>query len=524
MNPYALLPLSGFLANVALAGAVFARSPHDRPNRVYALLCLSIAWWSVFKFTRLLVQETEAALLLFQISAFGWCLLPSLYLHFVLAFTHRSEAPTGSWLTRSLHGVGIVLALVAFVPDAMTTGILWRPWGSSHAAGPVYYVFGAYSIVLFALGLVLLVRARAKEASKSTRTQYGYVIVGALFPVLVGSATNIWLPIIGVYVLPLGEVLSTLNVALVGYAMARHGLLGVSLEQAAETIIATMGDALLVVDHEDHVVVANEAAAKLLECKRADVVGRPVHDFVSSDLPSGGGSQLASIDASESEGELLTNGGHPVPVILSTRQVRDAAGAAIGAVLVAKDIRQLRGAMLELSAANERLARQSITDELTGVSNRRHTNQRLEEEFELAKRYHRTFSVAVLDLDDFKRINDEFGHQAGDRVLEKVAAEIKGVLRDADVVSRWGGDEFFVILGETDAAKARDIGSRILSRIASAKIEGLDSPVRASLGIATFDPDEPVDEPSALVTQADEALYAAKRAGKGRLEAAGATS
>ncbi len=520
MNPYALLPLVGFIANFALAAAVFTKSPRDRPNRVYAVLCLCIGWWAVLKFARLLVTEDGAALLLFQVSAFGWCLLPSLYVDFVLSYVHRNEPPRVlSWMP-VLHVAGLSLAVAGFLPESMAKSILWEPWGSSHEPGALYDVFALYSFTMFVLGLVVLVRGRSRQRSPTIRRQYSFILFGGLIPVIAGSVTNIWLPVAGIFVVPLGEVLSTFNVAIVGYAMARHGLLGVSLEQAAETIIATMGDVLLVVNAEGDVVVANAAAATLLGRAKTDIVGHNVQELVSSDLLRDGSAGLARSAALESEGELLANGRDPVPVIISTRQVRDATGNVVGAVLVAKDIRQLRGAILELAAANERLERQSITDELTGVSNRRHTNQRLREEIELAARYHRPFSIGVLDLDDFKQINDQHGHQTGDRVLETVAREIKAVLRDADVVSRWGGDEFFVILGEANEARARDIGERIVARIGRASVAGLDEPVRASLGLATFDPTRPPPTSEELVRKADDALYEAKRSGKARVVAA----
>ncbi len=517
MNLYALLPLSGFLANIVLAAVVYARSPRDRPNRILALLCLGLAFWSVLKFTRLLVDDHDAALLLFQISGLGWAFLPSLYMHFVVAYTRRSDLPSGSWILRASHGVGLMLALACFVPGAMATHMVLGPWGYSHHPGPLYKAFAAYSLLMFVLAIGMLMRARRSATGTAERTQLTFLIIATLFPVLAASATNIWLPVLDIYVLPLGEVISTVNVALLAYAMWRHGLLGVSLEQAAEAIIGTMGDALLVVDNHGSIVLTNAATSRLLGQPKDSIVGKKLEEVVHSEKVRKSSFNVLEDVTDEVEAQLVPTQGDPVPVILSSNPVFDSTGETVGVVVCASDIRDLRRAMAKLETVNERLEHQSITDELTGVSNRRYANQRLADEFAHARRYRRRFSIGVIDLDDFKQINDTYGHQAGDRVLQSVAREIASVLRDADVVSRWGGDEFFVLLGEADEKESRVIGERMVKKIADADVEGVGQSSKVSLGLSTFDPDDPDETPNALIRRADEALYEAKRTGKGQV-------
>jgi diguanylate cyclase (GGDEF)-like protein/PAS domain S-box-containing protein len=402
----------------------------------------------------------------------------------------------------------------------MVRGMVAAPWGSSHVPGPWFTVFTLYLLGMFTAALVMLGRARSEARTRDARAQYTFLLCGVLFPLIGGVVTNMVLPIAGIHVVELGEVLSTANVAVIGYAMVRHRLLDVSLEQAADTIIATMGDALLVVNLRGEVVVANPAAAKLLGTSSATLVSRPALQILRA--PALRSPQdLLTLEPRELEGELLPTEGAPVPVSLSTSPVLERDGTISGVVLVAKDIRELRQAMLDLTAANERLERQAIVDELTGVFNRRHGNRRLHEEFELAMRYARPFAVGVIDLDDFKRINDHLGHQVGDRVLQSVASQIQGVLRGTDVVARWGGDEFLVVLGGSDARRARQIGERIIDRIATARVSGFEAPVRASVGLATFEPSDPPPDAQTLVARADQALYRAKATGKARVAEAG---
>ena len=160
------------------------------------------------------------------------------------------------------------------------------------------------------------------------------------------------------------------------------------------------------------------------------------------------------------------------------------------------------------------LAELSRTDDLTGLANRRAFDQRLGEELERAMRAGgRSIALVILDIDDFKRVNDQFGHQAGDRCLLTVAAILEAESRSGDLAARVGGEEFFVLLPETDAVEAVRLAGRIRRRVSEAF--GSDSiALTVSAGIAEFPRDADAAEP--LVGSADVALYEAKRRGKDR--------
>jgi diguanylate cyclase (GGDEF)-like protein len=144
--------------------------------------------------------------------------------------------------------------------------------------------------------------------------------------------------------------------------------------------------------------------------------------------------------------------------------------------------------------------------------------QRLAYELRRARRYERPLSIAIVDLDDFKQVNDRFGHGAGDGVLRRAAERMKESTRESDVVARWGGDEFLLLLPESDAAAAQAVCDRILARLADPEpgAEDGDGQVRASIGIATAAGGESAPDVDTLLRTADDALYAVKRSGKGR--------
>jgi diguanylate cyclase (GGDEF)-like protein len=177
-----------------------------------------------------------------------------------------------------------------------------------------------------------------------------------------------------------------------------------------------------------------------------------------------------------------------------------------------------------LTRLHRRVQEQAVTDPLTGLWNRRHMAETLDREVSRALRFRHPISLIILDVDDFKKINDREGHLQGDIVLEKVADVVREGIRSIDVAARYGGDELAVVLVETDREGALILGERLADRMRATKVplrEGGSMGVTISLGVATI-PDSAEDLES-LVDAADRALLRAKRAGKNQIRAAPAT-
>lgn len=162
----------------------------------------------------------------------------------------------------------------------------------------------------------------------------------------------------------------------------------------------------------------------------------------------------------------------------------------------------------------EMVERLAITDSLTGLYVRRHFSERLEEELRRSKRYGFMFAFLMLDIDDFKRCNDTYGHLVGDVVLKDIARIIKDNVREIDIAGRYGGEEMALVLPETTRDSARVVADRLRRRIAEYVFKAYDEKLKISVscGISIF-PDD-ADDAKALVDKADEALYIAKKSGK----------
>jgi diguanylate cyclase (GGDEF)-like protein len=173
--------------------------------------------------------------------------------------------------------------------------------------------------------------------------------------------------------------------------------------------------------------------------------------------------------------------------------------------------------VLENALAHEKVAQLSITDTLTGTYNRRYLSQRLEEEFRISHRHHSSLSALVIDIDHFKKINDEFGHQIGDEALVAVANTLKENIRESDMLARFGGEEFVVILPHTTQKDAMIVAEKLRLAIASRTIASMgDHKITISIGVATM-PDLIVDSSDELLGVADRALYLAKEQGRNRV-------
>jgi len=179
------------------------------------------------------------------------------------------------------------------------------------------------------------------------------------------------------------------------------------------------------------------------------------------------------------------------------------------------------GVSLENVALHETVQRQAVTDELTGLSNHRRFQETLAGEIERARRFEQGLGLVMLDVDNFKQVNDTHGHQTGDRVLAEVAQVLRGQSREIDEPARYGGEELAVVLPGTDLEGAYNLAERVRRGIEDLAIplpDGGAITVTASFGAAAIP--ESAHDHSSLVAAADAALYAAKRAGKNRTERA----
>ncbi len=244
---------------------------------------------------------------------------------------------------------------------------------------------------------------------------------------------------------------------------------------------------------------ANIAAARLLGLENEQALrGRSMHDFVPLELRA---TLLTSPAAEHGEhatrlrGQLRSQTGRLTDVELTVGPCLYLDQPAV--VLLARDITQQLRYERDLQAL-------ALVDELTGLANRRGFAFFAEAEVARARREEHTSVVVFADIDGLKQINDAHGHAAGDQAIRLVAQAFKGILRESDIVARWGGDEFVALIGEGGEAAAGHMSARLTGAISALRPAGLPFTVTASLGVSTLDSALPLAE---AMERADEALY-----------------
>ena len=282
----------------------------------------------------------------------------------------------------------------------------------------------------------------------------------------------------------------------IGDALLQHRLHAAQRElrvktETLEAAFAAMHDGVCIADADASITSINGRAVQLLG------IGEDVGSGCLPDEIVSGGEEIREVSFNE---HLL--------------QVSATSLSTGGRLFVLHDVTAMR--QLE-----QQLRHEATTDPLTQLANRRRFLDVAAEEQARAQRYNRPLSILMLDVDFFKKVNDQYGHAAGDDVLRRVGAVLAEGVRATDVAGRFGGEEFIVLLSESDVAETRMIGERLRTALAAQSIDTPSGPisVTASLGAATA---TGIDiDIKRLISDADGALYVAKRGGRNRLVYAG---
>lgn len=184
--------------------------------------------------------------------------------------------------------------------------------------------------------------------------------------------------------------------------------------------------------------------------------------------------------------------------------------------LIIYDVTDVATNRRQLQAANQELQRLSSTDRLTGLFNRGHWEEMLRQDYARHCRYERNASLVMFDIDHFKKINDTYGHPAGDAVIQQAADLLRQCTRDADIVGRYGGEEFVVLLPDTDSEGAVNFAERLRQLIEAHEVVYESHRIRFTVSLGVADLSIPTSGYAQLIERADTALYASKSAGRNR--------
>lgn len=270
-------------------------------------------------------------------------------------------------------------------------------------------------------------------------------------------------------------------------------------------ILENLGSAIIIVDLNKRILYVNQRTLSLTGFSKEELIGQK---FVSS--------LFAFLDEERCPIEILLNSSSPCEFdALLKRKDQSEFYAHIIVSLINLD----SGEKLliinffditERKELEKKLFQASVTDYLTGLYNRRFMSEALQKEKELSDRYNIPFSLILFDLDYFKYINDLYGHDQGDKVLLAIGELLKKKIRASDLSSRWGGEEFLILLRNTTLEQAKIVAEKLRKEICSLKLSPVEK-ISASFGIASYRPKEPIET---TIKRADLALIQAKLQGK----------
>ncbi len=279
-------------------------------------------------------------------------------------------------------------------------------------------------------------------------------------------------------------------------------------------------DGVYFMDRDRIVRYWNRGAERITGFDKNEVIGRACRDNVLKHVDEAGQSLcLAEYcpafntiqDGEEREAQMYLHhkDGYRVPVLVRVYPIRDQSGGITGAVEIFSDNRRME----EMAARIEELEKLALLDPLTRISNRRFAEIQLESSLSRMARYGLSFSVFFLDIDHFKRVNDTYGHQIGDKVLQMVAGALLHNLRASDVASRWGGEEFLAIVLNLERQEVGLLGRKLLSLVEQSFLDTQTGPlsVTVSMGAAFARKN---DSSESLVARADHLMYESKRKGR----------
>lgn len=323
----------------------------------------------------------------------------------------------------------------------------------------------------------------------------------------------------------------------------RHGNAGISVphgrgslreeelrksERFLNTIFDSIKDPFSIIDCEFRIIRANEAYAQMRNKEVGELIGRKCHEVLQNKSVVCDDcvvkKTLESADPCAKDKRLSFPDGTEVWVEIYTYPILDEDGKVSHVIEYTRDITGRKKAEEERGRLIEKLEFLSNTDMLTGLLNRRALIARLEYEIERAQRYGAELSLILCDIDRFKEINDSFGHAEGDRALRIVSEILKCSLRKSDIVGRYGGDEFMIIMPGTTAKGAEEFAERlrhVVEHTGFQTINGKSVMMSVSLGVTRLHIHERDAGHDALVRRADAALYNAKKKGRNTVCLAG---
>jgi diguanylate cyclase (GGDEF)-like protein len=534
---YIIYPQAWALFLTAMMSLIVAVTAWNRRNttsgRVLILFMVSIAIWAFFSGIEAGTIDVDRKIFWSKMEYLGFVWASPLCFLFVLSFTNHWK-----WITKpgiiAIAAISVITLVLAWTNE--THGLVWSSFVKGDPSlniliynhGSWFYLYTFIQFCLFCLAIGILFRD-LKAQKAPYRQQTLTIIIAVLIPGVAGILYSFGIsPIPGLDWMPISSLVTGVFFA---WSIYYYRLLDL-VPIARDILVEQMLDGMIVLDSQQRIIDINPSARSMIKGGDVIKIGDPLASVLpelcptAEDLKKRSNTQILSLQRSTEVNRFvdvrmtLISGNKP-GVNCSLLILRDITKRKNIEDSLNKANQELEKRITEIQILQNQLKEESIRDPLTRLYNRRYMEDALQREFAHATRDGYPVSIIMADIDHFKKVNDTYGHAAGDEVLEQLSRTFMANFRMEDIVCRYGGEEFLIVMPETTAETAFLRIDNLRQQLESSDLNVTGAALRITLsaGIAVYPAEgSTIDE---VVQKADQAMYRAKKEGRNRVIAGG---
>lgn len=508
----ALISFVAACFDLILAGYLLGEDRRSMLHRLAAARSFVLAYVFFLSSFMVFAPNQTLATLAAQLIVFG-IIIAAVNFHFVLEWIGQSHQRWAKLLIISLYAGFILIIGMRFLTGEWLQ-VRWdanygwlmqssqRTWQANASA--LYVALGL--AVPMVLGVLFYYRLTDQEIRKQQR----YICLGILLQVVLVICFDILPRLFGLTFPLLTSLWGLIGNLLIVYGIHRTRIFLLSPLTASQEIFRAVTQGIVLCNRQRQIVEFNPAFARISGYTVGELRDRSVTTMFRSTSTS-----TRLVD--DTEMLLLVKQGSQLPVLVTEDPILDRTQQVVGWALIVTDISRRKRYEQALAIAFERERYLATTDQVTGLHNRRHFYTLALEAFVQSERTTLPLCVIFFDIDHFKHVNDTYGHAVGDQVLRLVAETAQSQLRQGDVIARHGGEEFAVLLPETNLDHASQIAERLRVAVEQATLMVEQQPVQVTISLGLASTSQDLDSIDHLIDRADTASYSAKRRGRNQL-------
>ncbi|MBK5254255.1 MAG: diguanylate cyclase [Peptostreptococcaceae bacterium] len=485
-------------------------------NRTFFMMNLSFAIYAIGSAFLLVAPDKDSCDLWIKILAIGAFSFPSIGLHFFLIFSERKKLLKKLWVYILIYLPFFVLLIFELTSNFYAKDYVFTNYGwlvITRNDSVIFWLYNLYYTLYLSVGILTAFFWLRKADSVKKKKQGNLIIIFGLFSLLLSSLLYT-ISLFNHNIPNFATITVVLWVPGFLYAIVKYKMMLITPSMAANQILETIKESVIIVDKKGGIIITNKETNTLLGYTNDELKGKPLgtlfpydENFTNENIQN----LFAKCPIQNMETNFVSKNNESIPVIFSASEFRDSNGFLLGYIAATRDI-------INLKEAEKRLSHLAHHDSLTNLPNRLLFVDRFNQEVAKAKRYKTNIAVVMIDLDHFKEVNDNYGHDFGDLLLIEVSNRLKTSIRQCDSIARFGGDEFVILLSNLkDINEFEPTANRIIDNVSKPfLIDSKEFHITISMGVSVY----PINGTNLdiLLKYADMAMYSVKECGRNNYE------